>query len=163
MADVEHKNLTGTDLHEMKGASTALVNQVPVANGTGGTVFKKLDANTIDETSIKNLNTEKVLVDVLNPNVNFDYYIPVEVNKTLQKVDVVISGTVAGADLTIDVMKNATVLSSFVFPVIGTSAGSKLTLSPNATFLTTDNLRIRSTSVGVSAAGSVRLLLTYRI
>jgi hypothetical protein len=33
MANVSHKNLTGTDLHEPKGAATATANQVYVADG----------------------------------------------------------------------------------------------------------------------------------
>lgn len=34
-----HKNLTGTDLHEVKGASTATAGQVPTADGLGGAPF----------------------------------------------------------------------------------------------------------------------------
>lgn len=40
-----HRNLTGADLHEPKGADTALSGQVYVANGTGGGVWT--DASTI--------------------------------------------------------------------------------------------------------------------
>lgn len=34
-----HKDLTGADLHEIKGASTATSNQIPIANGLGGAPF----------------------------------------------------------------------------------------------------------------------------
>lgn len=44
---VAHKNLTGTDLHELKGASTATAGQVPIANGTGSTAFAKLTASNL--------------------------------------------------------------------------------------------------------------------
>lgn len=40
-----HRNLTGADLHEPKGADTALSGQVYVANGSGGGVWT--DASTI--------------------------------------------------------------------------------------------------------------------
>lgn len=47
---VAHKNLTGTDLHELKGASTATVGQVPVATGAGGTTFNKLTHTSLQTT-----------------------------------------------------------------------------------------------------------------
>ena len=47
---VSHKDLTGTDLHEMKGASTATSGQVPIANGAGGTPFGKLTHTSLQTT-----------------------------------------------------------------------------------------------------------------
>lgn len=42
MTTTPHANLTGTDLHEIKGASTATAGQVPIANGSGGAPFGTL-------------------------------------------------------------------------------------------------------------------------
>lgn len=42
MADVLHSALTGSDLHESKGAATASLGQVAVATGTGSAVFTAL-------------------------------------------------------------------------------------------------------------------------
>jgi hypothetical protein len=47
---VAHKDLTGTDLHEIKGASSATAGQVPIANGSGGAPFGKLDATSLTGT-----------------------------------------------------------------------------------------------------------------
>lgn len=47
---VAHKNLTGTDLHEAKGASTATTGQVPIADGLGGSPFGKLTAASLQTT-----------------------------------------------------------------------------------------------------------------
>lgn len=52
MADVLHSNLTGSDLHECKGASTASLGQVPVANGAGGAPFTQLSYNYISGTPV---------------------------------------------------------------------------------------------------------------
>lgn len=52
MANVLHSQLTGTDLHETKGASTATVGQVPVANGTGSAPFGFLSYNKLTEAPI---------------------------------------------------------------------------------------------------------------
>jgi hypothetical protein len=48
---VAHKDLTGTDLHEIKGASTAGVGEVPIANGSGSTAFGKLTASSLTGTA----------------------------------------------------------------------------------------------------------------
>jgi hypothetical protein len=47
---VAHKDLTGTDLHEVKGASTATVGQVPVATGSGAAPFAKLTHTSLQTT-----------------------------------------------------------------------------------------------------------------
>ncbi|QXG07566.1 hypothetical protein [Erwinia phage Pecta] len=39
MADTLHSSLTGSDLHESKGASSASSGQVAIANGAGAAVF----------------------------------------------------------------------------------------------------------------------------
>jgi hypothetical protein len=39
---VSHKDLTGTDLHEIKGASTATLGQVPISDGAGSAPMGKL-------------------------------------------------------------------------------------------------------------------------
>lgn len=47
---VSHKDLTGTDLHEIKGASTATSGQVPVSNGAGGAPFGTLTHTSLSTT-----------------------------------------------------------------------------------------------------------------
>jgi hypothetical protein len=47
---VAHKDLTGTDLHEVKGASTATAGQVPVASGSGTAPFAKLTHTSLQTT-----------------------------------------------------------------------------------------------------------------
>lgn len=50
MTTTPHANLTGTDLHEIKGASTATIGQVPVANGAGNAPFALLTAASLTGT-----------------------------------------------------------------------------------------------------------------
>ena len=42
-----HSALTGTDLHEMKGASTAVARTVPMSDGLGGSPFRYLNPRGI--------------------------------------------------------------------------------------------------------------------
>lgn len=47
MANILHSQLTGLDLHEVKGASTAASGTSPVANGTGGAPFSFINYNSL--------------------------------------------------------------------------------------------------------------------
>lgn len=52
MADILHSTLTGADLHECKGAATASLGQVPVANGAGSAPFAQLSYNYLANTPV---------------------------------------------------------------------------------------------------------------
>lgn len=47
MATTQHSALTGSDLHECKGAASATSGQVPIATGSGTAVFGNLAYNDI--------------------------------------------------------------------------------------------------------------------
>jgi hypothetical protein len=51
MANVAHKNLTGADLHEPKGADAATANHVYVADGAGSGTWQKVTSDSLDATS----------------------------------------------------------------------------------------------------------------
>lgn len=42
IADIQHRDIQDSELHELKGAAGAILGSVPVANGVGGTDFQKL-------------------------------------------------------------------------------------------------------------------------
>ncbi len=52
MADVLHSSLTGADLHESKGAATAALGQVAVANGAGQAPFSNLSYSYLTGTPV---------------------------------------------------------------------------------------------------------------
>lgn len=43
----QHRDIPDAELHGIKGASTALFGAVPVANGSGGTVFQKISTSSL--------------------------------------------------------------------------------------------------------------------
>lgn len=47
---IAHKNLTGTDLHEPKGADTATADKVYVSNGSGSGTWQKLTSSQLQTT-----------------------------------------------------------------------------------------------------------------
>ena len=61
MADVEHSTLTGNELHEPKGASTALSGQVYVANGAGSGAWKAAGGSVYGSTYFT-LNTNATAI-----------------------------------------------------------------------------------------------------
>lgn len=52
MANVQHSTLTGSDLHECKGADTAPAGTVPVATGAGTAVFQALNYTQVANTPL---------------------------------------------------------------------------------------------------------------
>jgi len=52
MADVLHSSLTGADLHESKGAASASLGQVAVANGAGSAPFTNLSYTYLTNTPV---------------------------------------------------------------------------------------------------------------
>lgn len=57
-----HSTLTGADLHEPKGADSASIDTVYVANGAGTGVWKKLDSNQVTPSTFV---TPAVLANIL--------------------------------------------------------------------------------------------------
>tara|TARA_R110002051_G_scaffold18015_3_gene51987 strand:- start:3280 stop:3783 length:504 start_codon:yes stop_codon:yes gene_type:complete len=56
MPNVNHSALTGTSLHEPKGAAAASNHTTYVSNGSGSGSWQKVDADSINTASIKNSN-----------------------------------------------------------------------------------------------------------
>jgi len=81
-----HKDLTETDLHELKGASTATSGQVPVSNGSGSTVFSKINKDSIDTNSIKNINVCSTSFLIDSTTGVFTKYLPITKDCTLVRV-----------------------------------------------------------------------------
>ena len=60
MANVQHSALTGSDLHECKGAAAAASGQVPIANGSGSAPFGQLQYTQLGATPIPKLQLNNV-------------------------------------------------------------------------------------------------------
>lgn len=60
MANVLHSQLTGAELHETKGADTASLGQVPIANGAGTAPFGTLSYTQLSNTPLPKLQLNGV-------------------------------------------------------------------------------------------------------
>lgn len=60
MANVQHSSLTGSDLHESKGAASAASGQVAIANGSGSAPFGVLSYTQLGNTPLPKLQLNNV-------------------------------------------------------------------------------------------------------
>lgn len=146
----QHKDLTGTDLHEPKGIETASSGEVYVADGNGSGSWQEI----LD--GIGNLNTFElngVIDDVSAANSAF--YIRVPKNATLVGLKGVQSATITGTDAVLSLYRDGILLDqSLTIPVAGSGDGVKrsVTFSPSYTF--TDGQVLKVVSNGASTDSS---------
>lgn len=132
-----HANLTGSDLHELKGAGSAAANTLPVANGSGSTTFQKLTSSSVDTTSIFDTNKyclDGQMADVSAPST---YYFVIPRASTLNKVWTILQSAITGADSTLTVKNHAgSTIGTIAITFTGSAAGDvhSLTASANNTF-----------------------------
>ncbi len=144
---VAHADLTGASLHEPKGASTAAINTLYVADGAGSGAWSKIDSANIDTASILNTNVFFLAVRIADIGTAGNTFVPIPVNCTLNTVTTVIQGACATAD-TILTFANAalSVIGTITVAFTGSAAGDIDTLSAsvNNTFTAGQFMRINS-------------------
>lgn len=121
---VEHKDLTGTQLHEPKGASTATAGSVYVANGSGSGAWSPLTG------TIYNVNRFAVASTMTDIGDTKSVYFNVPVKSTLVRLNALLYDTLAGATnevLTIYI-DNVLFADSLTITNAGTAEGQKKSL-----------------------------------
>jgi len=158
MADIVHSSLTGSDLHECKGADSAAVDTVRVSNGSGSGTWKKIPAASIDATSVKNINKQSFVFVMETPTApNATIYLPIEQSKTLDSIKITINNTVAG-NLTATIKKNGSTVTSGA--IASTSEGTSSTISVGSAYLTSDTCSIVFSGTTTS---SFSVIVTYSL
>lgn len=140
-----HKDLTGADLHEPKGISTASANTGYFANGAGSGTWTKVGKNQIDTSSILNINKFKQTAFVADISTAETILIPQVVASRLTLVTIIINGAITGADSTLSIYKNsATTIGTLTVSYTGSGEGSTFTFTPvsNNTFSAGEYLKI---------------------
>lgn len=139
---IQHKDLSGSDLHEPKGIETATAGEVYVANGSGSGSWDNV------LTDVKNLNKfyrEATLTDVGTAGDN--RYLIVPDNCTLTKVRAVLDDVISTTDCVISFYRAGILLGqTMTLSAAGSAAGvtHTLTLSPTYSFTTGQTLELRS-------------------
>lgn len=165
MADIQHKDLTGADLHEPKGVDAASASTVYVADGAGSGTWAKIAPGSIDTTSVLNLNQEQFFGAFIDIGTAGSRYQGWTRKNTVTKILVTLQTATAGADTLLTFRNHAGSSMGSITVPNGSVAGSVFLLSPvsNNTFLANERLQVDSdggTSTNTNASFTFDLLWT---
>lgn len=142
-----HKDLTGSDLHEPKGVSSASGNTTYFANGSGSGTWRKVVAGDIDTSSVFSLNKALITLQFEDIADTETLLVPLTSNMTLTKITFVLHGAITAANSIVTVTKNsATAVGSQTITYSGSGEGTTFTLTTftNNTFAPGDYLKLVS-------------------
>jgi hypothetical protein len=131
-----HKDLTGVDLHEPKGAAAASANTIYTSDGAGSGTWSKVTVNSIDATSIKNINERRLLIVLPDVSAASSVIVPVSETCALVSVYGMLNGAITVANSNLTVYKNGvTNLGTAVVAFAGSAKGDDYTISASANTL----------------------------
>lgn len=142
---VAHSTLTGSELHEPKGAAAASAHTVYVADGAGSGAWAKIDSDNIDTTSIFTTNKLVINARIDDVSTSGSIYVPIPVACTVNAVYTALGGPLTSANATITVRNNAdTSMGTITVAYSGSAAGDVDSLTPasNNTFTAGQRMRI---------------------
>jgi len=146
LATVDHNSLTGSNLHEPKGAATADANEVYVANGSGSGVW----------TAIQDIYT----VEITDVSTADNVYIVAANAGTVSKVVTLLAGSISVANSTVTCYNSAGAsMGTLTIAFSGSSSGDIDTLSPVSNNTVAANSYIRINTDGASSTAT-RLYVT---
>lgn len=148
-----HKDLTGTNLHEPKGAAAASADTVYVANGSGSGVWEKVTLDSIDTSTIKNTNKESLTYSFTDIGTAGSTFYPVTRTCSITTIYVTIDLVTATAATVITFRNDAGNSMGTISIPSATAAGTVFSLTPisNNTFTAGQKFQIE-TDGGTSTA-----------
>lgn len=143
MANVEHSTLTGSDLHEPKGVSSAADGQVATASSSAVSWTKigatnitddSIPIAAINETSIKGLNKVYLTINIPDLSTTASYWMVIPLAGNISNVWSIIDGALATGDATITLEKAGVALTNGVITITqsGSAAGDIDSATPSA-------------------------------
>lgn len=117
-----HSDLTGSELHEPKGADAASSNTAYFSNGSGSGSWRKITSSDLDSTSIQNPNTVYLTAVIPDVSTASSVLIPVIDSLTLESARLVLGGAITSANASVSFTRNDS--SSLGSSVTITQSGS---------------------------------------
>lgn len=156
-----HSTLTGSELHENKGAAAAADNTVASAT-TGETVWRKVNVAMIDPAEIFTTNIlvfNAVIDDVSTAGL---VYIPIPVDCTIDKIVTVLHSSITVADATVTAKDAAgSSMGTITLAYTGSTAGDIDTLLPASNNIITADSRMLIETDGASTSTSKLFITVY--
>lgn len=164
MADVQHSALTGSALHETKGASSAAANTVHKADGAGNTSWGKVAVANIDASSVKQVNKKEFTYTIDTINTSASYYLVIPYAGVISKAWSVIDGAITGSDttLTLEIANVAVTNGVITITQSGSAAGDVDSCTPTAANTLTAGQALEIVCNG-GASNDIRCTLTIEI
>lgn len=124
----EHKDLTGADLHEAKGAATAAANTVLQADGAGSAQWNDIIS------PLKAANRIAVSIRITDISAPDTDWIPAPMAGTIVGIAVTLHNAITAADTTLTFRINGVAItgSTIVCAFTGSAPGSTFTSTPSA-------------------------------
>lgn len=151
MANVEHKNLTGADLHECKGASTAAANTLLQANGAGAATFVDVLG------SLKTANKTFLYCTIPDISTAASVFIPAPITGTVSKIFVTLNNAITVADSTVTAEINGVAMTglSITCAYTGSAAGTTFSGTPSGNNTVVEGGAIEIITDGLSTTACV--------
>lgn len=147
MADIQHKDITDPEIHEIKGAAAASAGQVPVADGAGEAPFDTIGLASLDTAALyadiedkiddATIDTAKfywILGVIADISTASKIIIPIPESVTFQSARLVLGGTIATANATITFKDSAgnSMGAGVTVAFSGSALGDGYTFTPGA-------------------------------
>jgi hypothetical protein len=124
-----HKDLTGAELHEPKGADTATAGDVYVANGTGSGTWTNRYSDII---ALNQYWLTDEMADISTVSSNAYFYIPVQ--SEIVSLSAILTGAIAGANSILSIYINGVLFAdTLTVPFAGSTAGTLATVNTSTT------------------------------
>jgi hypothetical protein len=163
--DVLHRNLTGSDLHQPKGADSASANTTIIADGIGGTSWVKISPTNIDA-SVKNVNKYVVTVQLDDISTADFILVPCPDACTFTKATIIINNAITSADSTLTFTNSSGPVSvgNLTITNAASAEGTRFTFTPgsNNSFTAGTYLKI-ATDGGSSTIAKATLFLNFTL
>jgi hypothetical protein len=144
---IEHRNLTGAQLHEPKGCASAGAGTVYVADGVGSGAWSNLLAT--------NRASNRIVLSHHFTDISTaeSIYLLTPISGVVRSIHVVLHGAITHANSTVDARINGVAVtgSSITVPFSGSAAGQSFSSSPSAANVLTTNGVIEVRTDGASS------------
>jgi hypothetical protein len=153
MPNTAHKNITGADLHEPKGAGAASASTVYVADGAGSGTWQKISTSEID-TTFKNSNLVPLTFRFDDIGTATSKFIVSPIAGDISKVYTVIDAAITTTDtiITLEIGGVAVTNSAVTIAFTGSAAGTVDSSTPSAAKTVTAGQAIEVISDGATDA-----------
>jgi len=125
-----HKDLTGADLHEPKGASSASINTTYFSDGAGSGTWRKVGLSDLSS-AILGVNTFYLSVKLDDISTASSVFVPIVDDSSIVSATIVLGGAITSSDATLSFTRTdgSSLGSTITIPESGSAAGDSFSFT----------------------------------